>query len=280
MSTHFAGILENNGFDGTVNPPWLMIPLGGIKHVSLLEGRGLNLVSSDPSVISVSTSEPFSGTVLAGARIVTVTVRGLRPGTAFIEARQGTSVKARLEVAVKRPKAIRVAFNFVRDNAGHQTRRTPASVSQYLAVMNRIYTPQSNIHFRRHTVRWVTVNKNLGNVVRFSSHLHGVPTAQHEWDDVSKHADSTADFNVFFVWEYEQDNTPYQDHTDAGTLGSNCLFEDRAGVEVGETLAHEAGHFLGGNDTYASSDRPLLMYGYTDLRGRKISKPHASIMNP
>ena len=49
-------------------------------------------------------------------------------------------------------------------------------------------------------------------MVRFSSHLEGPPDnvapAQHEWDDLLALADTTADFNVFFVKEYEQDNTP------------------------------------------------------------------------
>jgi hypothetical protein len=69
-------------------------------------------------------------------------------------------------------------------------------------------------------------------------------------------------------------------NTDAGTMGANCIFEDKPGKEVGETLAHETGHFLGAADTDAVAQKPLLMYGITDHRGRRLTKADVNLMNP
>jgi hypothetical protein len=267
-----------DGFDEKAAPPWQMVPLGGTKEVRLLWGPNLAVVSTVPGVATVANSTAAYARSTRNIRYLTI--RGRSHGTCFIEAKQGSAVKARLEVAVKRPKLVRLAFNFVKDTGGHRTRRATASVNQYVQTMNRIYTPQANIRFSVVQTRWVTVNRNLGTVVRFSSHLPGVAAGHHEWDHVVAKRYGAADFNFFFVWEYEQDATPGTDNTDAGALGPNCIFEDRAGVEIGETLAHEVGHFLGCRDYYANGDRSLLMYGYTDSRGRKISKFHANTMNP
>ena len=51
-----------------------------------------------------------------------------------------------LEVDTKNLKNLRVAFNFVRDNAGHHTSRVPASAAQWVIELNRlIFKAQSNV---------------------------------------------------------------------------------------------------------------------------------------
>ncbi len=275
----FFALHRLRGFDATATPPWQMVPVGFWREVGLSEAAGLTLASTNPAVATAefARQDPAS---LARAGQRKVIVHGHRKGTAFIEARRGSTVVCQLEVGVKASKTVKVAFNFVRDNAGHRTSRALASVDGLLRTMNSIYTPQTYIHIVKRTARWVQVNKNLGRVVRFSSHLAGVPASQHEWDDVVALRDAAAHWNVFFVWEYEQDTTPFRDDTDAGNLGGNCLFEDNAGVEVGETLAHELGHYLGVRDFYGNTQVDWLMYGYTDVRGRFIPKDHANTMNP
>ena len=124
------------------------------------------------------------------------------------------------------------------------------------------------------------VDRDLGAVVRYSSHLKGVLASEHEWGHVVAKRDTSADFNFFFVWEYEQDNSPATDNTDAGALGGTCIFEDAAGTEVAETMSHELGHYLGVGDYYTAATRNWLMYGYTDARGQHIPKDHANKMNP
>ena len=39
--------------------------------------------------------------------------------------------------------------------------------------------------------------------------------------------DTGADHNVFLVWKFESDETPYVDDTGAGTIGTNTLLEDQ-----------------------------------------------------
>jgi hypothetical protein len=257
-----------NGFDTKISPPWQMVPLGGTREIRLFWGPDLTVVSTVPGIATVANSAVAYARSTRNIRYLTV--RGRGHGRCFIEARQGSVVKARLEVAVKRAKLVRLAFNFVKDTGGHRTNRATASVNGYVRTINQIYTPQTNVRFSVVQTRWVTVNKNLP----------GVAAGHHEWDDVVAKRYGAADFNFFFVWEYEQDATPGTDNTDAGALGANCIFEDRAGVQIGETLAHEIGHFLGCRDYYANGDRSLLMYGYTDTRGQRITKAHANTMNP
>lgn len=279
MAASFFALHQLRGFDATASPPWQMVPVGFWREVGLSEAAGLTLSSTNSAVATAEFARENPAS-LARAGNRKVIVHGHRKGSAMIEARRSSTVVCRLEVGVKESKTVKVAFNFVRDNAGHQTRRALASVDGLVRTMNAIYTPQTYIHIVKRTARWVEVNKNLGRVVRFSAHLAGVPAAQHEWDDVIAHRDNAAHWNVFFVWEYEQDSTPFQDHTDAGNLGGNCLFEDEAGLDVGETLAHELGHYLGVGDFYNSAQTGWLMYGYTDVRGRFIPKDHANTMNP
>jgi hypothetical protein len=92
--------------------------------------------------------------------------------------------------------------------------------------------------------------------------------------------DNGADMNYFLVWEYEQDNTPDVDDADAGTLGSNCIFEDNAGREIGVTMAHEMGHHLGRDDINNAAQKNFLMYGVTDQRGVHLAKEDVNVMNP
>lgn len=279
MAASFFALRRLRGFDATANPPWQMVPVGFWREVGLSEAAGLTLSSTNSAVATAEFARENPAS-LARAGNRKVIVHGHRKGSAVIEARRRSRVVCRLEVGVKASKTVKVAFNFVRDNAGHRTSRALASVDGLVRTMNAIYTPQTYVHIVKRTARWVQVNKNLGRVVRYSAHLAGVPAAQHEWDDVIAHRDNAAHWNVFFVWEYEQDSTPFQDHTDAGNLGGNCLFEDQAGVDVGETLAHELGHYLGVGDFYNSAQTDWLMYGYTDVRGRFIPKDHANTMNP
>jgi hypothetical protein len=275
MATHFEKARSNDGFDDSPTPPWLMVPTAGEKKAILVDGEMMSVTSQDLSVATVS-EKP--GT--AGNKKRELIIKGLKKGTTLIDVKSGGTSKAQLDVAVKDRKTVKMAFNYVSDNAGHKTWRVRASAPRWIKIINSIYLPQTNIEFKNHSVNNVNIPQNLGRVVRFSTHLIGVAASQHEWGIVTAKGDSTADFNIFFVWEYEQDNTPRIDHTDAGTSGGNCIFEDRAGKEVGETLSHEAGHFLGVNDTYANTEKNLLMYGITDARGRKIPKAHANTMNP
>lgn len=185
-----------------------------------------------------------------------------------------------LEVTSKNAKTVLLGFNFVSDNAGHRTRRTTAQVTRWVNGLNEIYTGQANITLSVKSNRAVTVPQNLGRVVRFSSHLAGVPAAQHEWGAVTALGDATADMNLFFVWEYEQDSTPLADNAGAGTSGSNCIFEDNVGAQVIRNMAHEIGHFLGCHDHYVQARNREVMFGYENSAGVHLPKQDVDVMNP
>lgn len=276
---NFFALHRLRGFDATATPPWQMVPLGFWREVGLADAAGLTLSSTNPAVATAEFARENPASLSrSGQR--KVMVHGHKKGSAVIQARRGSTVVCQLEAGVKAPKTVKVAFNFVKDTAGHKTTRSLASVDNLVKTINSIYTPQTYITIVKRTARWVQVRNDLGRIVRFSAHLSGVSASEHEWNDVIALRDSAAHWNVFFVWEYEQDATPFQDHTDAGNLAGNCLFEDQAGVEVGETLAHELGHYLGVADFYGNAQQDWLMYGYTDVRGRFIPKDHANTMNP
>ena len=255
-----------------------MVPTGGSRQVKLFGAAGFSLSNNTPGIFTVvELPLPFSN-------VRHLFIVGLRDGTGQLVVKDGATVKARLDVDVKDKKSVKVTFNFVKDNAGHKTGRTHASVDALIRQANAILTPQANVEIIKHRVRDVTVNQNLRRVVRFSSHLAGVRARQHEWDDVIAHADATADLNIYFVWEYEQDRTPLVDDTNAGTLGSDILMDDDIedhGVHHGDhvTMAHEVGHALGVDHTAARITKCLLSPGSvrTDVY---IPKAHANTMNP
>ena len=315
LPARFAAVRENDGFDPYCTPPWLMVPVLGVKRIRLLNAPDAVVTSTTPGIATVEEVSPLLARTLGGKMAPTkagdgtsrqveerfriargkgrctvsaidgtsireFVVKGYMAGRTFLEARFNHGLLARVEAGVKRVKTVRIAFNFVQDSAGHKTSRNPGQVDQWLHQMNEIYTPQANIVCRKNNARWVNVGRNLGNVVRYSAHLSGVAASEHEWDAVAGQRDGTADFNYFFVWEYEQDATPGTDNTDAGALSGNCIFEDDAGAEVAETLAHELGHFLGVRDFYENNRVGWLMYGITDDRGRMLPRDHATRMNP
>jgi hypothetical protein len=273
------------GFDRYRSPRWQMVPVGGVRYMILRDGAGLTVTSSNPgraTVTEVNLADlPAAGRRPTEAGDRFFRINGAGAGNTQLRAANasGSTVK-RLLLGVKNRKTVNITFNFVRDNAGHQTTRNTANTEGWVRTINWIYRGQTNIRIRLKLNRNVTVAQDLGTVVRFTSHLPGVAAAEHEWAVVTATGDPGADMNFFFVWEYEQDGTPHADSTDAGTLTNNCIFEDNAGRQVAETMAHEIGHFLGCGDHYIVARKRELMYGITDTRGIHIPKEDADIMNP
>ncbi|MBC7796414.1 MAG: hypothetical protein H7Z37_06055, partial [Pyrinomonadaceae bacterium] len=178
----------------------------------------------------------------------------------------------------KKSKTVKLAFNFVEDNAGHKTVRNISEVDPWIGALNNIiYTPQTNIVFTKQSVRLVKVNANLGNIVAADKARKWDVS---EWIGVVAQRDKTADINLFFVWELDYDSKV--DEVEGGTINKDCLIEDvTAGDSTGiNTIAHEIGHALGvpGESHYYKNrnDDGLMYYASTDFR---IGKVHANMVN-
>ncbi len=168
------------------------------------------------------------------------------------------------------------------DNASHATTRSQSGLNGLITGVNALLTPQANVAMSRKSARSVTVQQDLGTVVRWAGASlqrapHNVPASEHEWDDVTAFADSAADFNVFFVWEYEQDTTPNTDNVAAGTIAAekNCLMEDHSGHGDIRTLAHETIHRLGIGPHSGTASHLI-----SGSLGRTITKDQANTINP
>ncbi|HRE54186.1 MAG TPA: hypothetical protein PLP22_05270 [Candidatus Competibacter sp.] len=268
MAARFVELQPHNGFDRFANPNWQMVPAIGSRTL-LLQGVGdVPVASSNPRIATVSVSEVF------GVRFVRI--NGVRAGSCQIQVGLGPIFDVVLDVSVKNKKRVRTSFHYVDDGRVQKTSRLIGDLNDMIAAANQIVLPQANVELTRHGAAPLRIAQNLRRVVRFSAHLSGVAARQHEWDIVTGHADRTADFNVFFVKEYEQDRTPLRDDAEAGTLGGSCIFEDDTIDPAGLVLAHELVHHLGVDHT--NNQRDLMFDGSPS--GIFIPKDHANTANP
>jgi hypothetical protein len=287
MAIRFTPRQVNHGFDRSTSPKWQMVPVGGTRTLTVHGAAGLvpRVVNPDPANPALTIA-----TVAAGRDVRLTLTGGLVAGHAIVEwvpsaAFVGPATNDfSLDVSVKAEKQVQTAFHYVDDGHRQKTTRRIADLDPLIAKVNAILGPQANVTIIRKSAAALPVAQNLGDVVRFSSHLQGPPDnvapAQHEWDVLKALGDATADFNVFFVVEYEQDNTPYHDDADAGTIAADkmCIFEDNVGNDTATTFAHETVHNLGipGHD---ASNRHLMATGRNGL-GRFITRDQANTINP
>jgi hypothetical protein len=281
MASGFEKVFNMQGFDKDASPKWQMVPVGGIRYTALRDGAGLTVTSSNAAIVTVTeinrTTLPTAGLepmpLQATDRIFRL--NGVAKGNARVQAKNAAgAIVVELEIDTKNKKTVRATFNFVKDTGGHETARVPAAAAHWIATMRYIYSGQANVEPTLRMTRHVIVGSNLGAVVMWT------PGAGNEWGLVTAKGDSGADMNYFLVWEYEQDSTPNHDDTDAGTMGSNCIFEDHAGTAIGVTMAHEMGHYLGLPDRYSAAQKLNLMYGITDARGIHLPKGDVNVINP
>jgi hypothetical protein len=107
MAALFAETAPNNGFDGWVNPRWLLLPRRESREVYLWGGNGLRLAFRQPD----STLAECRRT---GDRI---RIEALMTGRTTLEATDAKGiVQARLDVEVVDPLEVTTAFHFVGDS--------------------------------------------------------------------------------------------------------------------------------------------------------------------
>jgi hypothetical protein len=282
MTIGFAPRLAFHGFAQFVTPKWQMVPVGGERRLRLTGVGALVPRVADSTILTAVQTK-------TGANVELV-LTGVKAGLTNIEwvptlATAGPVAPGfKLDVSVKEKKDVSTAFFYVDDGHVQKTRRRIADLDRLLIRANAILTPQANVEIVRRSAAALPVAQNLGDVVRFSTHLTGppdnVPIAQHEWDDLLALKDAAADYNVFFVKEYEDDTTPYSDLADAGTLAADkmTIFEDDNGHDEALELAHEAVHALG-VDPHESNAIFLMATGASGI-GRLLTRTQSDIINP
>ena len=165
------------------------------------------------------------------------------------------------------------ANRFAEESIACTTIRAVDTANGFIIDMNDIWTKQANIVFTMGTVDSPTVPTDLGVRVEWAS-----TEPANEWDNVVASRRGGAP-DIYFVWDYEQGG-PAGTDADGAELGGDILMEDAAGADVGESLAHEMGHYLG-ITPFDYADRPnQLMHKYADVRGRKILHDQVDQANP
>jgi peptidoglycan hydrolase-like protein with peptidoglycan-binding domain len=255
---------EFAGYDDSVTPNWLVVPVDGRRqaetHVNPAGARP-TFVSLDPTIASVET--------MPNGMVVT----GEADGHTTIEASEGGIVLDQLQIEVKSRRDITVDYHFMSDTPAppllpHTTTRAVGDAPEMTARLNRIWERQANVRFRTGVVDPPQVGVDLGGQVLWAA------GPANEWNTVTAFA-TGGNWNVFLVWEYEQDVTPLVDNANAGTLGSNTLLEDNECPDA-LTIAHEAGHFLGRAGHAASG----IMTGCPGVDRRQVPKADADTVNP
>lgn len=245
----FLDLEHLKGFDKDQMPPWQMAPFQESRYGQLLDGAGLQV--DGRAITAIERSGPLSDWAL--------------------DPRLRLS-RALLDVSVKEKKTVRINFLFVRDTADHQTARIPAAVPNWLSRINEIFRSQVDIEVVSGQVGWVTVDRDLGSVIRRTA-------GNDEWRYAERYRWGSAGMTFFMVWEYVPDAGTGAgfDQARESTLGTTCLFADEARPGTGATVAHEIGHFLGLRD---SARKNSLMYFYPQGRGVYLSREEIDVMNP
>src|SRR5262249_14106813 len=106
------------------NAPWLMIPRDDDAFFRLKGGAGLTLQGSTQSR-AIILMEEQAGQTAENSQLRSVKIRGLSPGNGVIEARQGSSVVARLRYSVFEQVQYFVRFFTVRDKGDRHWSKRP-----------------------------------------------------------------------------------------------------------------------------------------------------------
>lgn len=243
MRPTFEGVL--GGFDTKASPKWQIIGNGEVAVVWLNNGAGTDVTVRLPGIIKIeetirkAATPPSSGSltklpaVTNDFRIFKLT--GTMVGNTFIDVRKNGKLLEQLEVCVADILPIAVTFNYVSDNATHSTKRDKKALDIMILGTNNILMQEASLKVVKHNVRDLSFDRNLGKVVMF----------QNVWDIIAGRRDKSATFNVFFVWEYEQDDTPKIDNAEAAAKERVVLFEDNVGVNDYVILVHELVHLMG-----------------------------------
>jgi hypothetical protein len=260
-----------------------MLPMEEVfRQMQVVNADGLTLVSSNDRI---ALPQPALFRQAGPVRITRQTqvfrIFSGMPGDAEIRAvDSGGRIRGRLLVSVLPQLTVRCAFHYV-SNARYGTRtRSRGDERAFLRILNEIWDPQANIRYEQ-----VASNVGAPPVVmtdRLGDEINAANNAARDWIAVIRHRDRNAQFNVFFVREFETDGEGRRDteldSADAGTVFGECIFEDDISGTRPETagvaLAHEAGHALTlDHDSPIRSTIDMVMFATTN-GGRFLPRAH------
>jgi hypothetical protein len=277
MAAQFDRVFPFRGWDKVAK--WQMVPVDGDRYLYLLDGAGLTVTSDTPAIVTVTEVREAEVPRVwdrlparAGCRIFKL--HGVAKGNGKIQAKSGAGgVVTEVEVDTKPKLTKNVTFYFVRDSAGHRTRRAQAEAAEWVKITNYIFQ-QCNIVVVSPPATVKRLGSNLGATVEWTD------GTTDDWATLKGERDPGADHTVFQVWDYEQDTDP-GDGANGGTLASDkiTIIEDNASAVHAHTVAHELGHAFGLDDLDGVANQHHIMWG-AGRTGQHMDKSEVNTINP
>jgi hypothetical protein len=212
---------------------------------------------------------------------IRVFARSVGRTTVFVRSKRPLDFTAFMSVIV--PAEVGVFFHFLDGPKGIKTNRTVGELDGIVATMNGMYRRnRAGVIFKRsgENAKLVVPGLGLTQISGVKLHGHGGP----DFDAIAKNEKPGILFDVFFVNTLVDLSDPMNPEVNNllaittrppnDTKPLRCCIcrdaspSDPAGITVGKTLAHEAGHALGEDDDF--KDTNSLMFfkqsGATDTR--------------
>jgi hypothetical protein len=199
-----------------------MVPVGRSRFVALHDGAGVTVTNLNPLACTLTeireSQLPSDERASSSAGDRYFRIEGRAKGGALLMATGGSLIPLFLEVAVKEKRQQLIAFNFLRDNAGHRTTRPAANVGQWMPTLNYIWRRQANVELVNHGIRTPRIAQNLGATIRVPADNSLDAT----FNLIGSAGDSSVDLNVFCVWVLQQTGSTgdLDAFTSIGTAGS------------------------------------------------------------
>jgi hypothetical protein len=283
-----VGIQQVLGFQGgpllnvaahSPSVPRLELRVNQLGSITVTDGQGKRIMCHDAIAFifdPTKSENSQSGVVTVTEKRQVFHVRARTPGRAHIWIKGPTGPTTLGGIISVMPDVfieVNTFFHFLVGPKGIKTDRTPGDIGDLLDTMNKIYGDQTSFKFVI-----AGVNPSL-SIPGLGSGMPGVPinrngsTADHIAIKARK---ANVFFNVFFVGNVIDVTNKGKPQTilantskppdDAKPLRCCICRDDIPGVNVGETLAHEAGHALGEDDDKHDTDSLMFWttVGQTD----------------
>jgi hypothetical protein len=283
-----VGIQQVLGFQGgpllnvaahSPSVPRLELRVNQLGSITVTDGQGKRIMCHDAIAFifdPTKSENSQSGVVTVTEKRQVFHVRARTPGRAHIWIKGPTGPTTLGGIISVMPDVfieVNTFFHFLVGPKGNKTDRTPGDIGDLLDTMNKIYGDQASFKFVI-----AGVNPSL-SIPGLGSGMPGVPinrngsTADHIAIKARK---ANVFFNVFFVGNVIDVTNKGKPQTilantskppdDAKPLRCCICRDDIPGVNVGETLAHEAGHALGEDDDKHHTDSLMFWttVGQTD----------------